>query len=178
MGTFELLSIILSVLILAALTAIMWLYIAVKSFKKKRDIQERAYTNRLLNEIIEWAVDIAKIGSEGGLPTVARLDDTIPKRLPRMNWALEYHTVNARAKYIMVIVATMNGKLALQSLINTINSKLEEHAKLLWKFVACEENSAEDQELADKVNNSERKLQEYVSNLIDEANAIKHREIV
>ena len=64
----------------------------------------------------------------------------------------------------------MTRELALQSLVTTINSKLEEHTKLLWEFVACEENSAEEQELADKVNNSERKLQEHVSNLIDEAN--------
>ena len=177
MGTLELLGIISSALTLFALIAIIWLYIAFKSAKKTRDIQERAYTNRVLNEIIGWAVDIAKIGSEGGLPIVVRLDDTRPKRLIRMNWALEYQTVSARAKYIMVIAATMNGEQALQSLIMTINSKLEELTKLLWEFVACEENSAEEQELTDKVNNSERTLQEYVSNLIDAVNASKHREI-
>ena len=94
-----------------------------------------------------------------------------------MNWALEYQRVNARAKYIMVIAATMNGKGSVQSSLKTINSKLEELTKLLWEFVACEENSAEEQGLMDKVNNSERKLQEYVSNLIDEANAIKHKDI-
>jgi len=176
MGTFELLSIFLAVLILVALIAIVWLYIAVRSFKKKRDIQEREHNKRLLKEIIDWTVDIAKISSEGGLPIRVKPGDKKPKRLLRMNWALEYQTVNARAKYIMVIAATMNGEGALQSSIKTINSKLEELTKLLWEFVACEENSAEEQELMDKVNNSERKLQEYVANLIDEANAIKHRE--
>lgn len=172
----ELISAISAVLTLAALIAIVWLYISVKSIKKARDIQERTYTNKLLNEIIEWAVDIAKLCSEGGLPIVAGLDDTRQKRLLRINWALEYQTANARAKYIMVIAATMNGERALQSSLNTLNGKIEEFTKLLWEFVACEENGAEEKELADKINNSERKLHEYVANLIDQANAIKYRD--
>ena len=172
---YEIISAVLAVLALAAIIAIVWLYISVKSSKKARDIQERTYTNKLLSEIIDWAVGIAKLGSEGGLPIVTRKNDARKKRLLRMNWALEYQTANARAKYIMVIAATMNGERALHSSLNTLNSKLEEFTKLLWEFVACEENGAKEQELADEINNSERKLQEGVANLIDEANAIKHR---
>jgi len=109
------------------------LVIGVSSILHTQNLQKRERKERLLNEIIEWAIDVAKCGLEKDLPDTSRTTDMNDGKLHLAYstniLAKSYQSMRGRNQYISQIVLTFGQDL--QEAVNTLKKDVEEHIKLL-----------------------------------------------
>ena len=131
MGTSDWINLIAAILIgggTLALAVMTW-----KSIQQTRNIQKSEKRHRLLDEIIEWATDIAKCGLEKDLPDTSRITDMNDGKLHLASstqiLARSFQSMRGRNQYINKIVSTFGQDL--QEATNSLIKDVEEHIKLL-----------------------------------------------
>jgi hypothetical protein len=168
------------------------LAIGVTSLLQTQRLQKRERKERLLNEIIEWAIDVAKCGLEKDLPDTSRITDVNDGKLHLAYstniLAKSYQSMRGRNQYISQIVLTFG--IDLQEAVSTLNKDVEEHIKLLdvlynnvtVRFVSLtNSNIAEYTEQITKyttqISMHRWKLDESTNKVIEEATKISTRDI-
>jgi len=163
-----------------------------KSIRQTRSIHEREQRQRLLNEIIEWAEDIAKCGLEKDLPDTSRITDMNDAKLHLANstqiLARSFQSMRGRNQYINKVVSTFSQDL--QEATNSLIKDVEEHIKLLdilYYVVTVEFVSVTNNNIAEymsqigksttQIATSKLKLEEFANKAIDEAAKIKTKDI-
>ena len=96
---------------------------AIMDNRHSRIVERR---ERLLNEIIDWAIDIAKTETQGEFLLESRKSMLI-------DLLLKYQAVDARSEYIKVIAAEFGEDF--QAAVNKTAKKLEEHLDILKKQI-------------------------------------------
>jgi len=109
--------------LLAVLVA---LGIGVSSIRQINKLKKAEKRERLLNEIIEWAIDIAKTETLGEFLLES-------KKSMLIDLLLKYQAVDARSEYIKVIAAEFGEDF--QAAINKTAQKMEEHLVVLKKQI-------------------------------------------
>jgi hypothetical protein len=127
-------------LILALVTAM--------SIDNSRAIEKRNRKERLLNEIIEWAVDIVKCESEQRFHTMSLLELEIAKesrkvqyleadrRATLINLHQKYQSVDARSEYVRTIAKRFGDNF--QAIADQTADKLREQLIILIKQIKGE----------------------------------------
>jgi hypothetical protein len=111
-------------------------------------IQKRERKQRLLNEIIEWAIDIAKCESEQGFHTMSLLELEVAKesrkvqyleadrRTTLINLHQKYQSVDVRSEYVRSIAKRFGDNL--QAITDQTADKLREQLIILIKQIKGE----------------------------------------
>jgi len=159
--------------------------------KENRDRKER-----LLNEIIEWAVDVAKCGSTVNIPpsqpffsilyekTSLKLSQGDKEKLlegikkdddrrwlyRHMEAHSKYQIVDARGEYIVYISEPFK-EIILR--VNEVKSKIREYLDVHWDFM----KNINDEKMMGRVIELEHRLEESAVTLIEEAAKIKTKDI-
>ena len=151
--------------------------IGVASILHTQKLQKQERKERLLNEIIEWAVEVNRCGSEIGLQIVPGLTEKYQKRLIRINWAFRYQAINSKSEYIVSLgqATAFKKERLLHTSLKTITEKIEEVTNLLWELSKSEDDK--EKELSSKVTEQEKLLQEYAIKLVKETVKIKTKDI-
>ena len=106
---------------------------ALRTIRQTRSIQRAEKRERLLNEIIEWAIDISKCGIEKGYPDISNLIDLHTVWLKISNniddIILCFKEMRGKNQYIGEIVKTLPQDL--QEASQTLIGDFEEHIRLL-----------------------------------------------
>ena len=155
---------------------------------QNRSLQKRERRERLLNEIIEWAIDVARCGLEKDLPDTSRISDMNEAKLHLAYssniLAKTFQSLRGRNQYTSQIVLTFSSglKKAAKALINDI----EEHIKLLnillsiitIKFVSITKDNLEEymsqiSMAVTQIGEHKLRLEESASEVIKEAVKIK-----
>lgn len=155
--------------------------------REKRDRKER-----LLNEIIEWAIDVARCGLEKDLPDTSQISDMDEGKL-HLAYSLNilaktFQSLRGRNQYTSQTVLTFSSGLqkAAKALINDI----EEHIRLLdvllstitVKFVSITKDNLEEYmsqitQAGTQIGEHKLRLEESANKVIEEAARIKARDI-
>ncbi len=172
--------------------------LGVSSLIQTQKLKERERKERLLNEIIEWALDVAKCGStvniqspqpfftvlvEKNFPKLSREEQEILlKGLNKDNervWQsrhmeliFRYQTVDARGEYICEIsnLPYFNIYASVKEVKDNLRTTLE----IYWEYL----DDITDEALMEKVTEWEHKLQESAVSLIKEATKIKTKDLI
>jgi len=173
MITSDLINLIAAILIgggTLALALMTW-----KSIRQTRNIQNSERRERLLNEIIEWAIDVGKCGKRADLSDLLHIaDDKQESFLPiRMTEAaLNIGLMEGRNEYIST--TALNFGQELQEDVDILIDCLEAYKELLEaesKGVPTAPESIE------KLESHDRQLLTLASNVIKKAVKIKARDI-
>lgn len=159
-------------LILALVTALL-VFVTYLSVKSGYDRENRDREERLLNEIIEWAVNLMKCSFETGFEIIPGLSDEKQWKLSRINWAFRYQAIDAKSEYVKNVASAFKGELTLQANLEKVTEKLKEIIKLLWEYARAK--NGEEKSMAEKVNEGENSLWEITNKLIEEATKVKTR---
>ncbi len=160
-----------------------------KQYKEK---EEHDRKEGILNEIIEWAIDVGKCGLEKDLPDTSRISDMNEGKL-HLAYSLNilaktFQSLRGRNQYTSQIVLTFSSDLqkAAKALINDI----EEHINLLdalsgiitVKFVSITKDNLEEylaqlNMAVTQIGEHKLRLEESTSKVIKEAVKIKTKDI-
>jgi len=143
--------------------------IGVASILHTQSLQQRERKERLLNEIIEWAIDAAK-------PTYAltltSLDYTLSEEdqttIMQLSQASHTDTLIARGKYIGKIALIFTKDLSFA--VENVRNNLEKHSKLIEDWVNGKGN-------AKAIGAHDYTLGQSANKVIEEAAKIKTRDI-
>ena len=131
---------------------------------------------RLLNEIIEWAVGISKCGIEKGYPDISNLIDLHVVWLKISNnigdIILCFKEMRGKNQYISEIVKALDQDLREAS--KTLTDDFEEHIRLLS---LCETYMRDREKSWEKAVGHKHKLNFSAKKVIEEATTIKTRDI-
>ena len=147
---------------------------------------------RLLNEIIEWATDVARCGLEKDLPDTSSITDMNEGKLHLAYstniLAKSFQSMRGRNKYITQIALTFGQDL--QEAIETLAKDVEKHIKLLdilyaevtVQFVSVTNNNLAEYmsqigKTVTQIGNHKLKLEESANKIIEEACKIKAKDI-
>jgi len=126
--------------ILVAIGTLTLAFMTWKSIRQTRNIQKSEKRQRLLNEIIEWALDAAKCGSRGVIKDLPTLEEAT-KNVRRMklsqsitcgNIELESIVIKNRGAYIKNIALAFQKDL--QEAVNTLMKEVNDHKDILDKY--------------------------------------------
>jgi len=165
--------------------------LGVASLVQIKRLQKRERRERLLNEIIEWAIDVGRCGLEKDLPDTSKISDMNEGKL-HLAYSLNilaktFQALRGRNQYTSEIVLTFSSGLqkAAKALINDI----EEHIKLLddllgiinVKFMRITGDNLEEymEQLAmavTQIAEHKLRLEESASKVIKEAAEIKKKD--
>ncbi len=183
-----------------AISAIASLVLAGAAFISVRQVnvnQKREKGERLLNEIIEWAEDVAKCGSTVNIqspqPFYSALvekdffklrreekerllkglkkDDERIWRSCHMELIFKYQVVDARGEYILEISNLQYFNISAK--VNEVKDNLKKTLEIYWNYL----KDITDTSIMDKVIEWEHKLQENAVSLIKETTKIKTKDI-
>ena len=136
-----------------------------------RKTQEREHKHRLLNEIIEWAIEVDRCTSEVGI-WIATVTGTKASDLAiRANLFLKYESVSARSEYVRTIALVLGEDL--HSAVKRVTQNLDKVKDLLWERLIREDNK----EKQSKQQNYEHLLSKSIKTLIEVASNIKTKNI-
>jgi len=167
------------------------------SIRQTRSMQRGERRERLLNEIIEWTIDVAKCGSTVNIQlpqpifsilyekTLSKLsledknkllrgikiDDERIWRSRHMELIFKYQTVDARGEYILNISNFFTRNIF--ATVKEVKDNLKHVLEIYWNYL----KDINDESMMNKVIEWEHKLQESAVSLIEEATKIKTREI-
>ena len=133
--------------------------LGVSSLIQTQMLQKRERGERLLNEIIEWAIDVAK--SAVSRQTMAKTELWKTK--------LEYKYSKAKNKYITEVVSSSFNELS--SSVRSVTTELDNAIDATMQFIENQKRPG------DKLVNYESKLTESVAELITEIGKIKTKGI-
>ena len=172
--------------------------IGVASILHTQSLQKKERRERLLNEIIEWANDVAvcefTVNIQEPLPIFSRLYEKdmlqlskadeekilegIKKDVDRfwlhhiMNLHRNYQALGAKGEYILIL---SNAKY-FESIINnvrTVNAQISDHEEGLWEYM----KNMDDKDRRDKLENKAKELNTSAVKLIRKATKINTRDI-
>ncbi|MBA7474440.1 hypothetical protein ES707_09793 [subsurface metagenome] len=146
-----------------------------RTIHQTRSIQKAEKRERLLNEIIEWAIDIAKCGKEIDLSTLLQIPDDkknifVPLKMKEM--AISLGAMEGRNQYISTIALTFGEDL--REAIDILLDSLEEYKELLS---TKSEDITDMSEIVEKLDSHDRQLLTATNNVIEETVKIKTRDI-
>ncbi len=156
------------------------------SIRQTRDMQRSEKRERLLNEIIEWAINITECGLEKEITTMSQIEDNEKIRqfvLARATeLELSFARFRGRSRYIRNIVPVSEQDL--QNTVDNLIKKLEVHIDLftqmrgaiLYKLGTKENIEARDM-MSRKVRDHKLELDKYANEVIEEATKIKTSDI-
>jgi len=168
----------------SSLATVVLAFVAALTIRQNQNIKRSERRERLLNEIIEWAVSIEECSrSSMNLPALSTLTD------PTRVWTFAYATIGnldlslsrmeLRSRYInqVVLIFSKNLQIAVKELTNN----LAKHRKLISESVnttldVTTNKLSKFNNAADKVIAHELLLGKYVSKVIEEATKIKTRD--
>ena len=148
-----------------------------RAIRQTRNIRKAEKEERLLNEIIEWALDVTKCGIEKGYPDISNLIDLhsvwqkISNNIGEI--VLCFKEMRGKNQYIGEIVKTLPQDLqeASQALIDDF----EEHVRLLS---LCETYMKDREKAWEKAVGHKHGLNYSAKKVIEEAVRIKTKDIV
>jgi hypothetical protein len=149
--------------------------------KDSLDRENRDRKERLLNEIIEWAIDVAKCSLEKDLPDTSRITDMNDAKLHLAHntqiLARSFQSMRGRNQYISKIVSTFGQDL--QEATNSLIKDVEEHIKLLDILygVVIAEFTSQIINPTTQIAMHRRKLDDSANKVIEEATKIKTQNI-
>lgn len=145
--------------------------IGVTSILHTQSLQRKERKERILNEIIEWSVEINKCGSEVGLQVIPGLDEKHQKRIIRINWAFRYQVVDSKSNYIVSLAQAFEKETELYTTLKNVSDKVKELTKLLWIFSQSE--GEKEKELSNEITEQEKSLQDISIKIIKKATMLK-----
>ena len=149
--------------------------IGVTSILYTQRLRGKERKERLLNEIIDWALDIVRCGSEAGFEVTPGLPEEKQKKLIRINWAFRYQVISSKGDYIISIGSIFKREENLHRLIKAAQGDLEKAIKILWDLAGAK--GAEEERLSSEATKTEEALQKSAGLLIKEATRIRTREM-
>jgi len=133
-------------------------------------LHKKARKERLLNEIIEWAIDLGKCSFEHEFQPVTDISAEYFLRVSRVNTLARLNTVRARKEYVTNIAAVFKQEKALQSAVKEVKQKLENTITVIGKHI-------ENKPVPETISDAETKLYKSIEVLIEEATKLKTRDI-
>ncbi|GAG50032.1 unnamed protein product, partial [marine sediment metagenome] len=119
--------------LVAAWTTLFVAYAAFRTIRSNREKEERDRKHQLLNEIIEWAVDISKCGIEKGYPDISNLIESYSVWLNISDKIgdiiLCFKEMRGENQYVGEVIKILDHDLGEAS--KTLIDEFEEHIKLL-----------------------------------------------
>jgi len=141
-----------------------------RTIRQSRSIQKAEKRERLLNEIIEWAIDVGKCAFEQKYDTVTGVSTEYFMRVSRANTLSRFNVVNARSEYVTNIASVFEKDLALHSAVKGVTQKLDDIINIIGAVL-------EGKTTPEKISESEISLYRCVGILTKEATKIKTRDI-
>ena len=158
------------------------LFIGLKSIGQTKDIQEKQYRNKLLNDIVQWAIDITECGLGKDITPLSQITDKEEIRqfvLARATeLELSFKAIAGRSRYIHGITSAFGQDL--QTAVSKLEEELEVHTDLftqmrgaiIYKLGTLENISARDM-MSRKVRDHKLELDKYSNKVIDEVGKIQ-----
>ncbi|MCK4368222.1 MAG: hypothetical protein KAV68_00925 [Dehalococcoidales bacterium] len=155
------------------------------AIRQTRAMQKRERKERLLNEIIEWAIEITKWRPKGIFGAIADITDKL--KLQKIIWSHiaevmeNFIETRGRNKYVSDIAIEIDNNLgkAVDNLIEVLESKVELLAE--WKSVVVNATAkgkeANDEQYFQKAEEQEFEIEKLALKVIEEATKIKTRDI-
>jgi len=175
MTTSDLINLIAAILVgggTLALAIMTW-----KSIRQTRGIQKNEKRDRLLNDIIEWAVDINKCGWERELS----MPVGVPQERYELYWVYQdinllskFRAADAKSEYIGSIASAFGEDLT--SAFDNVKKQLDKLLALRWKRLKSKK-AEEEEKLSEEIVETERKLHKFAEALGRVAAKIRTREI-
>ena len=153
------------------------LIIGVRSLVQTKNIQKREQKQRLLNEIIEWAIDVYKRPFEKDFRTIVDATDINKLQLFVYEHVVAvkegYQAMTGRIPYISEIARDFEQ--GLQKAVEELLKDLKAHIELLgeWQYVMADNMAADIDAYAKKADIHWRQLAESAHNVIKQATKIK-----
>lgn len=150
------------------------LYMSFRSLNQTKEIQEKEKRERLLKEIIEWAIDISKCGVEASFRDIMEITNieanAIPFAAHIAELSLRFKAMSGNNQYISKIASTFGQ--VLQKVVGELTKEITFHIELLNQ---CTHNAFTESrdESAAKVNEHKLILYQSVNKVIEEAAKIK-----
>jgi len=148
------------------------LYIGIKSLRQTENIQKQERKHRLLNEIIEWAVDILECGRVPDMLYEMRVKDVSkPEELGSViadDIRYRFNSIKARSSYIGKIVLSFGQDL--QTAVKVTTEALDRQIELLKQMPDGKVNPT-------AVGDHRKILDQSANKVIEEAAKIKTRDI-
>ena len=156
-----------------------------RTIHQTRIIQKAEKRERLLNEILEWAIDVSKCGTDKGLPDISSIKDIkelyLFNRTFTINLMLKFEAMSGKNQYISRI--TSNFGKDLQRAVEALVKDLGLHVKLLDECQHVVADNVPD-EVFDKLTIAVEKMGQHnpelgksTSKVIEEATKIKTKDI-
>ncbi len=145
------------------------LAIGVTSLLQTQMLQKRERKERLLNEIIEWAIDINKGGWEVIIPINLALDEDTSERENLARLLFKYQTLYAKSEYIQDIALAFEENL--HPALKRVTRNLKEAINRIDEYLFKQKGTKE------RVEQSNKPLHKSVITLIKEAAKIKTGDI-
>ena len=151
-------------------------FMAWRTIRQTRSIQKTKKRERLLNEIIEWAIDVAECTYKK--ETIIKHDEFIVEHMNSLVYSL--CTIQTRNPYISIIASSKESAFGYELVksVEALEKNLEEHINLImrWRNIITEEPEFAD-ECESKASKHKGQLYESVIKVIKEAAKIKTRDI-
>ena len=136
-----------------------------------RGIQKSEKRQRLLSEIIEWAIDITKCGSSLGIPITPIENVRHLKRVSLANLLLQYQLVNLRSKYVREIALVFGEDLA--DSVTIVANKLSKVVDVIYARI----KDLDDKDIEEELSESETSILEDAKSVMVKATQIKTKGI-
>ena len=111
------------------------LYFGIKSLRQTKELQERQYRQKLLDEIIEWGNNILKCGivkTAWDVATVGRESELAPYGITSWDSHVdEFDAIYCVNDYIQVLASSFKREPGLRRLVNEVVDRLYKHLRLL-----------------------------------------------
>ena len=141
------------------------LFVGLRSLHQTRNIQKREQERRILNEILDWAIEITERSS--GTPIPLRDEDTGVKtyvKLEQIDTIRDFDHLNKRSEIIKGIALLLSKDL--YTAVENVTQKLGELLSIRWDILSIEEANKTLIECGEEVQNSAENLISEVSKLI------------
>jgi len=144
--------------------------LGLSSLFQTQRLQKRERRERLLNEIIEWAIELNKCAWESGRTISAGLSSKEFKLYAAFYELIRFKAADAKSEYIRSIASTFREDL--HSNVEQVKKQLDNFIDLKFENIKSR-NDEEKLKLAEKTKKSEKELYELVEVLQKTAAKIK-----
>ena len=149
-----------------------------KSIRQTRSIQKAEKRERLLKEIVEWAIDVAKYSLQTGV-----FDETIPisglaaeGALPELlDSVVNFRMARAKSVYILCITSRLNPRL--KGSVDTLTEEIKKQIKLLMEYKRKTTPTWPANEVVAKIAGNNERMYNLATGLIEEATKLKAGDI-
>ena len=139
-----------------------------RTIRQTRSIQKGEKRERLLSEIIEWAMDVAEGGSKEEIQTISEVSDQTLERIDIEHLIRRYKPARARMLYMCEIAVVLG---------EDLHSAVVKTAEELLKFSAITVKHLEGRTTQEQLSKQELQLFERAHEVMEKATEIKTRDI-